>query len=79
MTPLGAVETTLHGTREWVNFKDIHGQHCYLSTSNLFPPKDRTAWIGCNNNGVMVDIDVDLAQKLIATIQRWIDTGSFKT
>lgn len=74
---LGTVEHTSRGF-EIINFTDRNGEKCSLQQSSLADfeqPGTSAVWIGIQNS--RMHIDFEQAKKLVCTLQRWIDDGSF--
>lgn len=75
---LGPVERTGRGF-EIIHFTDRNGEVCSLQQSSLADfeqPGTSAIWLGIQNN--RMHIDFEQAKKLVATLQRWINEGTFE-
>lgn len=86
MKTLGAVNKTNRGF-EIIEFSDINGQPCSLQKSSLLDPP--ALWLGCNQDAGFhhvtqealkprMHLNRKLVEALVETLNRWLETGSFK-
>ena len=74
---LGLVKTTQRGF-QIIEFLDIYKNDCTLQQSSLAlyeQPGAGAVWLGVGEN--RMHLDQALVKSLIATLQTWLDTGSF--
>ena len=74
------VKKTCHGF-EIIEFSDIFGVPCSLQQSSLakyVKPGTSGVWFGPDNDRPRANLDRRQVKALIAHLQAWLDTGSFK-
>lgn len=90
-TGIGKVERNCRGF-EVVRFKDHYDYQCSLQQSSIAiyeKPGTGAIWLGCDDNhhhsttgealSPRMHLTLPMVKKLIVSLQRWVDNGSFKS
>jgi hypothetical protein len=82
MKYLGGKRNTSRGFGR-IEFSDIYGAECSIQESSL--ATKNALWLGCDHEtihettgekcGARMHVDLALAKRIVATLQKWIDTG----